>query len=122
VSVWQEVVVGVASGIGTGVLAATLTPWAQWAVDKRRRRWDERTRIIREARALIADRQDAHRREILRHPGYLGIPPHLRRSVEARLLEQVVIAQSDPYGTAGNPYLALIRNEADRLEREWKLS
>ncbi len=28
---------------------------------------------------------------------------------------------SDPYGTVGNPYLAVLRDEADRLEREWDL-
>jgi hypothetical protein len=121
VDVVTQVLVPLVAGASGGAVASLVTPWAQWGVDKRRERRAAQVKIIQGARTLVAREQDRSRSEILRDPRYLAIRPHLRPAVEEQLRAQTVIATSDPYGTTGNPYLALIRNEADRLEREWDL-
>jgi hypothetical protein len=118
-SAWTEIAVGVTTGLGTGVLASVLSPWAQWGVEKRRRQMDQRAAIIHGARRLVAERQPDDRSEILRDPRYLAIRPHLDPEVEAKLRAQGIVAVRDTYGTVGNNYLALIRDEADRLEKAW---
>lgn len=116
-----ELVVAVVAGAGGGTLAALVTPWAQWAVDKRRRRAERRAEIIDGARALVHERQDAERSDILVDPRYLAIRPYIDSAVEERLRGQHTTIVQDPYGTHGNPYLGLIRDEADRLSQEWGL-
>jgi hypothetical protein len=43
------------------------------------------------------------------------------RKLESELRAQAMVAARDPYGTSGTNYLAPIRDEADRLEKEWGL-
>jgi hypothetical protein len=61
------------------------------------------------------------RSRILGDVHYLAIRPHLKPEVREQMTAQTLHVTSDPYGTAGDFYGALIRDEADRLEREWKL-
>jgi hypothetical protein len=116
-----EIAVALVAGAGGGTLAALVTPYAQWGVDKRRQRRERRTAIVNGARELVHGGQGMDRSEILIDPRYLAIRPHLTEGAEQALRAQHVTAVSDTYGTVGNPYLALIRNEADRLAKEWKL-
>jgi hypothetical protein len=119
---FAEAAVAVIAGAGGGTFAALVTPWAQWAVDKRRRRTERRSELLRGARELVHQGQDADRKILLNDPRYLAIRPHLSAEVEAKLRSQEITAMSDPYRTVGNYYLSLIRDEADRLEKEvWKL-
>jgi hypothetical protein len=71
---------------------------------------------------LVHQGQAADRDILLVDPRYLAIRPHLSDEAESRLRQQGLTLVSDPYGTAGNPYLATIRDEADRLAGEWRLA
>jgi hypothetical protein len=114
-----DIAIAFASGGAGGTLTSLLTPWAQWGVDKRRRQMETRTRIIEDARELVHQGQDMDRKDILLDPRYLAIRPYLRPEAEEKLRVQSLVAVSDPYGTVGNYFLAVIRDEADRLAREW---
>jgi hypothetical protein len=59
----EEVVISVAAGVGSGTLAALVTPWAQWAVDKRKRQAERRLAIIDAARQLVHEGQSLNRSE-----------------------------------------------------------
>jgi hypothetical protein len=115
------VAVGVIAGVGSGALAALFAPWAQGRVDERRLRRESQAKVIAGARELVHEGQDMDRSVLLRDPRYLAIRPYLPPEVESQLHAQELTVVSDPYGTVGNPYLALIRNEADRLEKKWRL-
>jgi hypothetical protein len=121
VNVITDIAIPLVAGAGGGTFAALVTPWAQWGVDKRRQKHTDRASIISGARDLVAEQQEAGRSEILRDQRYLAIRPHLTPETEAKMRKQGIVAVSDPYGTAGNYFLGLIRDEADRLEREWDL-
>ena len=117
-----QVVVSVVAGAGGGTFAALVTPWAQWGVDKRREKTERRLEIIRGVRELVHQGQDVERNILLNDPRYLAIRPHLQLAIEAKLREPAIVAVRDPYGIAGNYYLSLLRDEADRLEMEvWNL-
>lgn len=122
VSTWSNVVIGVASGLGTGALASWLTPRAQQRADQSGARDQRRREILAGVREMIADSQGADRKTMLVDPRYLAMRAHLKPSVEDQLRAAHAVAVSDTYGTVGNFYLGLLRNEADRLEREWHLS
>jgi hypothetical protein len=44
----------------------------------------------------------------------------MKPEIEREMNAQTVVAHSDPYGTWGNYYLGLIRDEANRLAKEWE--
>ena len=106
-----DVVVPLVVGLGAGTFASLTAPWAQWGVEKRRERRRNQTAVITGARALVAERQDASRKEILVDPRYLAIRPHLTADVEKELRRQGLVAVADTYGTVGNYWLRLIRDE-----------
>jgi hypothetical protein len=118
VSAWEIVVSAVAAAVAAGGVVTVLV---RWFVDKRRKQRERRERIVDAARELVSQGQGMDRSEILLDPRYLAIRPHLDPEVEGELREQRVTVVRDTYGTVGNPYLALIRNEADRLAKKWKL-
>jgi riboflavin biosynthesis pyrimidine reductase len=117
-----QIAVSVVIGVGSGTVAALVTPWTQWAVETRRQQRERRARIIDDARQLVHEGQRMVRRDLLVDPRYLAIRPHLTEETEQKLRAQHETVVEDSYGTGGNYYLGLIRNEADRLAREWKLA
>ena len=119
-STWGDIAIAFVSGGAGGALTSLLTPWAQWSVDKRRDQRQRRVKIIEDARALVGD-QGLDRTAILTDPRYLAIRPYLSAEAETTLRQQAEIAVRDPYGTTGNPWLAVIRKESDRLADEWEL-
>jgi hypothetical protein len=104
--------------LGSGAMAAVVA----WFVDKRRQRHKRRVAIVDGAYELVSEGQGMGRSEILLDRRYLTIEPHLADDVQQKLRAQHEVAQRDPYGTGGNYYLGLIRREANRLAREWKLA
>jgi hypothetical protein len=118
VSFGTDLVLSIVGGAAGG---GVVTAWNQWGIEKRRQRREARATIIAGARALVAEKQHADRGEILRDPRYLAIEPHLTEQAHTKMHEQQITVVSDPYGTVGGPYLNVIRREAERLERQWKL-
>jgi hypothetical protein len=90
-------------------------------VDKRKRQAERRLAIIDGARELVHEGQELDRSEILLDPRYLAIRPYMGDEAEAKLRTQAFVVQEDPYGTWGNYYLGVIRDEANRLAKEWEL-
>lgn len=120
-SLWAEILVGVLAGTLTGAASAWITPGAQWRIDRQRQRVEVRRRLLADVRALVAERQADDRGKILTDPRYLAVHRHLQPAVANQLREQQLRLVSDVYGVVGHPYLSLLRDEADRLEREWDL-
>ena len=122
VSTVTEVVVPILVAAGAGTVASLLAPWAQWGVDRRRQVRARRVEIIAGIRELVHQGQAVDRDVLLVDPRYLAVRPHLDAKTEEMLREQTIHVVSDSYGTVGNVYLAALRDEADRLEQEWKLT
>ncbi len=119
------VVTGVLAGTGTGVLAGLTTPWAQWAVEKRREKRTHQRAEIEKWRAMVA--RDLQRNllsdAVQRDPDFLSLRPHLSDTARAELEHaRGTTIISGGQGVAANYNLSIITGEIDRLEREWKLA
>jgi hypothetical protein len=110
----MEVIVTIIVAAITAALTSLVTPWAQWGVYKRRERTKRRVVVIEGARELVHKGQAMDRKEILLDARYLAIRTYLTPEAEGKLREQKLVAVRDTFGTTGNYYLAIIRDEADR--------
>ena len=103
-----------------GVVGAIATPWANWSVEKRRTRQDERRKLIQEAREAIDNDRGSNLPDFVDTATYSAIKPYLRDKI-IKAMEH-----TDIIGAVGNPrrnpgHRTLMLDELARLEKEWKL-
>lgn len=85
---WTAIIVGVGSGISTGALAAFLTPWAQWAVDVRRDRRDNRLKFIQAWKIYVNNRYMHELSQNADFPSLVRTLTPTKRDQLQRLLKQ----------------------------------
>ena len=104
-----------------------MAPWAQWKVDERRERRNDRKALVAAWRAgLTEDTTDWHTRPALDHAAlvqtqwYTSLRPHLSADARARLEPPPRTFVVGPDGV--RDWLATtILDEIDRVERAWGL-
>jgi hypothetical protein len=118
------VTVAVAAVSGAG--AAALTPWAQWAVETRRRRDDRRLQIIAEGRSLIGDWHREHpgnlSRDFMNDERFDLLRPHLSAATLKLLNDPTVhVVMGGRPNDAATAYTRAVLGDMEQLERDWKL-
>lgn len=120
----SAITVSVAAVVGAiaGAIGSFLAPWAQWGVEKRRRRLERRGVLIDCWRKLL-DTPDFERGTLLDHPSYGAL--RLELSTEAvdqleRPPNQLLLGF--PGLTRCSPDRDMLLREIARIERGWGLS
>jgi hypothetical protein len=110
-----------AVGLLTGAIGSLIAPWVNWGIEKRRKRHDNRARLINTWRAVISD-PNFERTRITTHPTYGSLKPLLtKQAIESLHRPEnahiVVRGSSDPnYADR-----SLLQAEIGRIEKEWGL-
>jgi hypothetical protein len=115
---WPTIIVSV---FGSGTVGGLTATYAKGGVDKRAAQREHRRNVLDGAHLLVHQGQAVERKILLVDPRYLALRPYLSEAAERELRGQGIKLVADHYGTVGNPYLGVIRDEADRLEKEWKV-
>lgn len=116
------ILAGAFAGAVAGTISSLVAPWVTWRIENQREMRAHRRQLLAQWRQLVASQQEADRRDILRNPDFLSLDPHLSNEARELFYGQTLHVVVDQYGTVGNLYLAMVRKEANRLEREWGLS
>lgn len=120
---WTSIVV---AALGGGAVGGAVTPWAQYPIETRRSRQQQRSKLIAEWRAMVTtyltDNPEGPE-EMADSAPWLSLRPHLtegtRRLVEAP--GNTLTISTGTRGIAANHPLKAVSNEIDALERKWKL-
>lgn len=107
-------------GLLTGAVGSLLAPWAQWGVEKRRKKIERRTTLIDSWRELLAV-PEFDRGMMLNDPSYGVLRPLLtedaRKNVERPANHLIVVLD----GATSSPDRDALLREVARIEREWGL-
>lgn len=121
-----QLVVTVVVAAITAVGAAMVTPWAQRAVETRRRRDERRLAVVNDGRQLIGDwhrdRPRSVNRDFMNDERFERLRPHLSTATLALLNDPTVVVEVGGHGDqASTAYTRAVAADIDRLEKEWRL-
>jgi hypothetical protein len=107
-------------GLFTGAIGSLLAPWAQWGIEKRRKRVERRSALIDNWRKLLAV-PEFERAAVLNDPSYGVLRPLLleeaRKRVERPANHIITVLQ----GASSSPDSDALLREVARIERDWGL-
>ncbi|OZE26574.1 hypothetical protein CH256_17440 [Rhodococcus sp. 05-2254-6] len=111
------------AGLGTGVVSSLFAPWAKWAVDKRQMKLQHRLALLTQSRDGLGEYRRTGK-SISSKNWYQQLRPYLSVDARAKAEFPLVPAASDPEGRRDRVRVisALLAEEIDRVEREWKLN
>ncbi len=107
-------------GLMTGVIGSLFAPWAQWGIEKRRKRIERRTTLVDGWRKVLTA-QTFERKVVLNDPSYGVLRPLLsadaRKSIERPANHLIVVMGEE----INSPDRSTLMREVARIEREWGL-
>ena len=109
-----NIIISAVTGLIAGTIGSLFAPWVQWAVEKKRRRFEARSKMLVEARAKVE--------AVDFGPGFLesGEYARLRPYLSDKSVE--VIEWRRPLEARDGDRKKLLLDEIAKLEREWELS
>jgi len=120
-TVWAAIVGG-QQGVITGSISALIAPWANWGIEKRRKKLAHRRKLIADVRTMIAEvaqEKTGSRLQLLeRRAEYHAIKRHLSKPLITELYRPHTIIVGSTIDSALN-YFA---DEPSELEKEWEIS
>jgi len=127
ITMWNILIPAI-TGLISGVIGSLVAPWAQWGIEKKRRRFDARFALVAEVRELLSDPPTNQEFRIL--PLYSKLRPHLspkaRKAVEGEYDgrsqgETILIIEGNGRHSGVNPYAQQVLDELAKLESKWGL-
>jgi len=117
---WAAIVGGIA-GIVTGSISALIAPWANWGVEQRRQRRNDRRERIKTWREMVKIK-DFKRESFRETTGYSTLRPYLTTG----LIEEIERPGTELYTVNSSPdrrtqLKAKVLDEIAEIERKWKL-
>ena len=111
----QTALIAGVAGLIAGGASSVVAPWVNWRLSEKKAQREAKTKIIGDARALVAalgQQHGATRLRLPREPAYLAVRPHLRP-------DDVTRVEKGAAGDAGP--VTNLRQAIDDLEKTWRL-
>lgn len=113
--------IAAAVGLITGAIGSLIAPWIHWGIEKRRKRFESRSDLIRRWREILGD-PEFDRSKMLNNPSYGALRPLL--STEA--LKEVERPSTHINCYMGGPPIddhdrMTLLHEVARIEKAWGL-
>jgi hypothetical protein len=122
----EEKIILALIGLISGVIGSMFAPWANWGIEKRRKKLEHRKELVAKWREMVAEvaaqaGQDAEKFNsiVQNHKDYFSLAPHMKFGIPARELGRIhaELAQK----LLWNPHVIYFISEISRLEKEWDL-
>ncbi len=107
-------------GLIGGVVGSLVAPWVQWAIEKRRSKFEYRRSLIEKWRAEI-DAFDWVNENFGNSSIYAGMRPHMQAQVIEKFEAQRTIFVAPDDGRGENLPKQWASDEVARIEKEWDL-
>ena len=122
-----DIVIPAIAGLISGAFGSLLAPWANWGVEKKRLQQASRSKLIEEARAVLAESPAKSEFRVL--PIYSRLRPHLSETthnvIEGTFSEYgnevIIVVEGNGRHSGVNPYAQLVLDEIAKLEARWNL-
>ena len=125
--IW-DLLIPAATGLVTGAIGSVAAPWAQWGVEKARKKHEAQVALIAATRQVLADPPSNQQFRLL--PVYSQLRRHLSQDAisavegehgagELGEVVQIVMGHSRHSGV--NPYSQRVLDEVANLEKSWGL-
>ncbi|GEM_PF-1091195 len=112
--------ISILGGLITGVLGSLIAPWVHWGIEKKKQKLNYRKELIAKWRQMVRELLKYYddnrnslpvlRKVITRYEAFYSLKGHLSQDIIFRI-------EADTYEDA----LALITDEINGIEKEWRL-
>ena len=123
-----DILIPAVAGLISGAIGSLVAPWAQWGIEKKRKKHESRTALIASIREALKDPPSNQDFRVL--PIYSQLRPHLSpkaiSAVEGEYCntskqEVIIVCIGNSRHSGVNPYAQLVLDEVAALERSWDL-